>query len=69
MSHPDRPATQSILMFHGVGQVVPGLPEEEPPYWITIEAFDEIVAMVGRQTSSPDVVWTFDDGNASDMLV
>lgn len=58
---------QAILMFHGVGSPPAGLPADELPYWIADEAFDAIVAAMRGRADEPEVVWTFDDGNASDI--
>ena len=58
---------QSILMFHGVGEPPAHLPADEIPYWVTNEAFDAIVQSMRARTGEPEIIWTFDDGNASDV--
>jgi peptidoglycan/xylan/chitin deacetylase (PgdA/CDA1 family) len=59
---------QSVLMFHGIGDPPAGVPAEEVPYWVPVQSFQAIVAMVRRRSAPADVVWTFDDGNATDMF-
>lgn len=55
----------AVLMFHGVGIPSTDIPSAEVPYWISEDFFRDIVDFVkGR----PDIVLTFDDGNASDVL-
>lgn len=54
---------QAVLMFHGVGTPPSSIPSEEIPYWIPQDFFKEIVAFVEER---PNVILTFDDGNASD---
>lgn len=60
--------SQAVLMFHGVGVPGPGLPQDELPYWVSETAFDTIIGAVQAHDGGPEVVWTFDDGNASDVL-
>lgn len=58
--------SQSALMFHGIGTPPANVPADEVPYWISDRSFQAIVDMT-KERSEPAVVWTFDDGNASDM--
>jgi len=58
---------QAILMFHGIGTAPNTIPEAEVPYWITNHFFGEIVSYVRTRNRGPEVVFTFDDGNASDL--
>lgn len=58
---------QAILMFHGIGEAPNAIPQAEIPYWITEEFFDEILMYVNARQVGPEVVMTFDDGNASDL--
>lgn len=58
---------QIVIMFHGIGTPRPNLPPAELPYWITRERFEEIVELVATRRLPRPVVWTFDDGNASDL--
>jgi peptidoglycan/xylan/chitin deacetylase (PgdA/CDA1 family) len=59
--------TQAVLMFHGIGTPTHTLPADEVPYWITEAFFSDVVNLVNRRASSPEVVFTFDDGNKSDL--
>lgn len=58
---------QIVVMFHGIGTPRPELPPAEPPYWIGRERFEDIVELVAGRRWRREVVWTFDDGNASDL--
>lgn len=60
-------ASQSILIFHGIGDPRPELPAEERPYWISPDFFEEILTAVKFRSQRHSVLLTFDDGNASDL--
>ena len=60
-------AKQAILMFHGIGEPPTNIPPAEVPYWITDSFFDEIVGYARSRHSGPEIVFTFDDGNESDV--
>lgn len=58
-----------ILNFHGIGEC-PG--EREPgeaAYWIRPDLYAEVLDLVVRSRGSLKVDVTFDDGNASDILI
>lgn len=57
---------QTVLMFHGLGEPRPDIPAAEVPYWVAGSSFRDILAHV-RQRHADKVVWTFDDGNRSDL--
>ncbi len=59
----------TILNFHGIGQPHDGVPDDERPYWIAPSFFDEIVALALAHPQRSNIVFTFDDGNASDRSV
>jgi peptidoglycan/xylan/chitin deacetylase (PgdA/CDA1 family) len=52
------------LCFHGVGTPQRELEPGEAPYWVTIELFH---AVLDEASAWPDVRFSFDDGNASDV--
>lgn len=58
---------RSVLMFHGIGNPRAGLPADELPYWVSASKFKELVK-VFTEESKHEIVWTFDDGNSSDLL-
>lgn len=58
---------QAILMFHGIGDTPTTIPEAEVPYWITECFFDEILSYAMARGPTPEIVFTFDDGNKSDL--
>jgi len=58
---------QCVLMFHGIGQIPGHVVPEERRYWITWDFFDEIVEYVRKQPAEREILFTFDDGNASDL--
>lgn len=55
-----------ILNFHGIGTPHPGIAADEQPYWISENFFREIIELASARQ---DIGLTFDDGNASDLLV
>jgi peptidoglycan/xylan/chitin deacetylase (PgdA/CDA1 family) len=59
---------QIVLLFHGIGEPPPGVPEDERPFWIDKPLFFGIVDMARTGDFDRDVVFTFDDGNKSDLF-
>jgi peptidoglycan/xylan/chitin deacetylase (PgdA/CDA1 family) len=55
---------QVVLAFHGLGEPPDRIEADERPYWIPVALFEDIVA---RTAARPDVRYTFDDGNLSDL--
>lgn len=60
---------QMILNFHGIGTPHAGVDAPERPYWVSEKQFIEIRDMVQRRDDADDILWTFDDGNRSDLDV
>lgn len=58
---------QFVLNFHGVGTPHAGVDASEQPYWISERFFTDIVGLVAARPDADRVVWTFDDGNRSDL--
>ena len=61
--------TQIILNFHGIGKPHSAVDSAELPYWITETFFLSILDLIARRTGTKRVVFTFDDGNASDLSI
>lgn len=59
-------AAQLILNFHGVGAPHAGVDDGERPYWVSEEHFRDIVLLAEQKSRAP-LLFTFDDGNASDL--
>src|SRR5262249_17646581 len=62
------PTTGSVLILnvHGIGPVTRPLEPGEDRVWVTVDQFEQALgAVAGR----PDVRFTFDDGNASDVEI
>ena len=57
---------QIILTFHGLGSPPPHIDADENPYWVSQATFEDIVA---RTAGRPEVVFTFDDGNLTDLEI
>lgn len=57
---------QIILNFHGLGDPPDYVDASERPYWISVELFEDLVASTAGR---PEVSYSFDDGNLSDMLI
>lgn len=55
----------ACLMLHGIGPVPKHISEDEKPYWLTLEAFEDIVEMAAWAEAQ----LTFDDGNSTDASV
>ena len=62
-------ATITILNFHGIGEPPGGVDEEERPYWVSEARFREILALADRHRRARRIVFTFDDGNRSDLAI
>lgn len=60
-------SNEVILIFHGIGNSRPDLPDNEHSYWIAPEFFDEVLQVVASRRHRRKVVLTFDDGNKSDL--
>ena len=60
---------QFILNFHGIGTPPAHIDADERPYWIGSAQFEAIVDMVSAHRCAPQVKWTFDDGNISDLTI
>lgn len=58
---------RSVLMFHGVGDPVHPYEPGEGDYWISENSFDEILGCCGSLPKE-SYYFTFDDGNASDIV-
>lgn len=58
---------QVVLLFHGIGDPRPDVDDDERPYWIDRSFFRAIVDMVGTGDFGREVVFTFDEGNKSDL--
>ena len=52
------------ICFHGIGAPRRALEPGEQRYWITVDAFHEVLDAIAER---PDVRISFDDGNASDL--
>ena len=68
--HPTKPTGKTPwavnLTVHGVGPVPPGVDPGEAEVWASVDQLERILdAAVGR----PEVLVTFDDGNASDLEI
>lgn len=55
------------LNFHGLGDPHAAVPTDERPYWLPFAQFSRIVEMVIREHDPRHFVFTFDDGNKSDL--
>lgn len=60
---------QIILNFHGIGEPHEGVEAAERPYWISEAFFEGIVDHALASAKADQVIWTFDDGNRSDLTV
>lgn len=59
----------TILNFHGIGEPHDGVADDERPYWISRERFVEILARADAHPRARQIVFTFDDGNRSDLEI
>jgi peptidoglycan/xylan/chitin deacetylase (PgdA/CDA1 family) len=55
---------QIVINFHGIGAPPAAIEDDERPYWVDIDMFTKIVE---RAAPRPEVSFTFDDGNRSDL--
>jgi len=55
-----------VLNFHGIGTPPDRIDPSERPYWIGVDLFEDIVA---QAASRPEITFTFDDGNRSDLEI
>ena len=53
------------LNFHGLGDPHAGVDSAERPYWLSLERFNEILAIAAKYRAGLGI--TFDDGNISDL--
>lgn len=58
-----------ILNFHGIGDPHPGVDEDERPYWIGEAQWEALLQMVVNHHGKERVIFTFDDGNKSDLTI
>lgn len=60
-----------ILNFHGLGEPHPLVPSDEQKFWWKAPSFTRLLGEIAARPTSldPGVQITFDDGNASDVLV
>jgi len=63
------PIRKLIVTFHGIGTPPAGVPEPERVYWASAEEFLRVVseALVAAEARNLTPVFTFDDGNRSDL--
>ena len=59
-----------VLSFHGLGLAPATVPADEVQFWMAVDHFAAFTAQAARWSSHTGVplVFTFDDGNASDLL-
>ncbi|MEQ9122312.1 MAG: polysaccharide deacetylase family protein, partial [Alphaproteobacteria bacterium] len=64
-------APTRIVNFHGIGAPARTLEEGEPPYWISVEQYRRILdqAVAIEAAGGARFVFTFDDGNKSDIEI
>lgn len=60
---------QVILNFHGIGTPHHGVDVSERPYWIDERFFEQIVDLALARPDADRILWTFDDGNRSDLTI
>jgi peptidoglycan/xylan/chitin deacetylase (PgdA/CDA1 family) len=60
---------QFVLNFHGIGTPHEGVEAAERPYWIDESFFSRIVDLALARPDADRILWTFDDGNRSDLAV
>lgn len=63
------PARKLIVTFHGIGAPPAHVPEPERPYWATVAEFARVVSegLAAARARGLTPVFTFDDGNRSDL--
>jgi peptidoglycan/xylan/chitin deacetylase (PgdA/CDA1 family) len=58
------------INFHGIGEPHAGVPADERPYWLGTARFARVIARIAAlRDAGRDIRITFDDGNASDLLL
>ncbi|QIG54014.1 polysaccharide deacetylase family protein [Altererythrobacter sp. BO-6] len=57
-----------VLNLHGLGEPHDGVEADERPYWLSFEAFDALLSRIAASGEIGRYEWTFDDGNASDLV-
>ncbi|TWT57726.1 Polysaccharide deacetylase [Thalassoglobus neptunius] len=63
-------ANTTILNFHGIGTPAASIPEDEVPYWVSESQFASIVEQAKQLTENGrQFMFTFDDGNRSDLEI
>ncbi|MBB3976629.1 peptidoglycan/xylan/chitin deacetylase (PgdA/CDA1 family) [Rhizobium azooxidifex] len=60
---------QRILNFHGVGEPGRALERGEAPYWLGVDRFCAALDRIADHPDRDRLSITFDDGNASDLLI
>jgi len=61
---------QLILNFHGLGEPPPSVEPEERLYWLSKKSFSRLLNQISDYSEiEPKISLTFDDGNASDVLI
>ena len=58
-----------ILNLHGLGTPGPDIPEDEKPYWIAPALLETAVERADALKQQVEVLFTFDDGNLSDLEI
>lgn len=61
--------TEFILNFHGIGTPHAEVDSAERPFWISEVFFQQILDLVDIKKGAPRTIFTFDDGNASDLMI
>lgn len=61
--------SRACLNFHGIGTPGRDLEPGEAPYWITEAAYGDILKAAEAARGAVEITYTFDDGNASDLLI
>ncbi len=56
------------LNFHGLGAPRAGVEPGERPFWLAVGEFEGIVQRVAARPDRERFLFTFDDGNASDLI-
>ena len=57
-----------VLNFHGIGEPHAGVPMDERPYWLSQDLFCDLLDRIAAEYDPQEFAYTFDDGNASDIL-
>lgn len=58
---------QVVLNLHGLGEPHAGVDAAERRYWLSFDAFDALLDRIAVRGELARYVWTFDDGNSSDL--